>query len=146
MGTQQLDIDPGLAVKAFGKATAYQRAEIAVTRLIFAEEDEVPCLGVQLVDPVKPGPGCHVDLAADDGLDPPGLAGLVKIDHPVHHPVVGDGDGGLPQLLGTLHQSAYPAGAVQQAVFRVHMEMDKGHAVTSYRFFGANRNDIFLSR
>ena len=67
---------------------------------------------VHLMDPVEAGPGGHIDLAADDGLDALLLGCPVKIHRPVHDPVVGDGHGGLPQGLGPGHQAVNPAGAV----------------------------------
>ena len=81
----------------------------------------MPGGAVQLVDPVEAGPGGHVDLAADDGLHPGGLAGPVEVDNAVHHPVVGDGHGGLAQGLHPLDELFDAAGPVQQGVFGVEM-------------------------
>ena len=114
---QQLPVHAGLAVKALGEAPADQGGEVAVARLVPAEQDEMIGAVVDLVDPVEPGPGGHIDLAADDGLDALGFRRLVKVHRPVHNAMVGDGDGRLAQLFGPGHQAGDPTGPVQQAVF-----------------------------
>ena len=80
-------------------------------------------LGVELMDLVEAGPALrgHVDLAADDGLDALHLAGPVKVDGAVHDAVVRDGTGGLAHVFHDLRQVLDTAGAVQQAVLRMHM-------------------------
>ena len=85
--------------------------------------------GVKLVDLLKAGaaPGGHIDLAADDGLDPRLPAGPVKVDCPVHDAVIGDGYRVLPQLLHPLDQQGNAAGPVQQGIFGMDMQVDKGH-------------------
>ena len=92
-------------------------------------------MGVVPVQPVllvRHAPGGHIDLAADDGLDSGGLAGLVEGHRAVHDPMVGDGDGGLTHVPGGLRQLVHPAGAVQQGVFRMHMQMNKSHSGVSF--------------
>ena len=125
---QQGAVDAGLVVEALGKAPGDHIDEIAVADLVFAQQDEVVGGGIQPVDLIEAGAGGHIDLAADDGADALLFALLVEIDDAVHHAVVGDGDGRLSQLPGALHQSLDAAGAVQQAVFAVDVQMDKiGH-------------------
>ena len=60
-------------------------------------------LPVERVHLVKTRSGRDIDLAADDGLHARCLRRLVKVDRAVHHAVVGDGDGVLPQLLDPVH-------------------------------------------
>ena len=109
---EQLPVHPGLAVKTLREAPADQGGEVPVPLLVPAQEDQVIGAVVHLMDPVEAGPGGHIDLAADDGLDALLLGCPVKIHRPVHDPVVGDGHGGLPQGLGPGHQAVNPAGAV----------------------------------
>ena len=78
-------------------------------------------LAVEFVLLVKARARSDVHLAADDGLDALGLAGAVKVDHAVHHAVVGDGAGGLPHRLDELGEVADTARAVEQAVFGMDM-------------------------
>ena len=124
---QQLLVDAGLDVKALGEAAGDHVAQVAVALLIPAEQDEVAGGGVELVLLLEPGPGRHIDLAADDGLDSLGLAGLVEVHRPVHDAVVGDGHGVLPQLLHPLHQPRDAAAAVQKTELGMDMQMDEGH-------------------
>ena len=109
---EQLPVHPGLAVKTLREAPADQGGEVSIPLLVPAQEDQVIGAVVHLMDPVEAGPGGHIDLAADDGLDALLLGCPVKIHRPVHDPVVGDGHGGLPQGLGPGHQAVNPAGAV----------------------------------
>lgn len=68
----------------------------------------------------------HIGFDADDRFDPPGFAGAVKLDNPVHSPVVGEGDGGLVQRFGTGDQIINTAEAVEQGVFAVDVQVDEG--------------------
>ena len=122
---QQPLVDSGLQVEAVDEGPGYEVAEVAVARLVFTEQHQVPGLVVDAVLPVLHGTGGNIDLAADDGLHPRRLGGLVEGDGPVHDPVVRDGDGLLAQLLEALHQPFDAAGAVQQAVFTVYVQVNE---------------------
>ena len=124
---QQRLVDAGLDVKALQEALGDQIAEVAVAHLVLAQEHQMVGRAVQLVDPVGHLPRGHIDLAPDNRLHALGLAGAVEIHRAVHHPVVRDGHGGLPQLLDVLRQPLNPARAVQQAEFGMDMQVDKGH-------------------
>ena len=121
VGPQQLHIHPRSAVKALHIGHGHQIAEVAVPRLIFTQQHQVAGGAVQLSGVVEPGPGCHIHLTADDGLDARPQAGPVKVHSAEHHSVVGDGHSLLPQLLDPLHQLLDAAGPVQQGVFRMYM-------------------------
>ena len=82
---------------------------------------------VQLLDPVEAGALGHVDLAADDRADAALFGGLVEIQNAVHVAVVGDGHSLLPQFLGAVQKALNAAGAIQEAVFGVDMEMGESH-------------------
>ena len=120
---EQVQVDPGLDVKALQIALGHHVAEVSVALLIPAQQDQMVVAGVELVDLLEPGtpPGSHVDLTADDGLNPSRLAGSVEVDHPVHAAVVGDGHRLLAHLLHPLHQLLDTAGAVQQRKFRMQV-------------------------
>ena len=126
---EEVHVHPGSDVEALQVGHADHVAEVAVALLVPAEEDQVAALGVQPVDLVRappPGRG-HIDLTADDGLDPLPLAGPVEVHRAVHHAVVRDGHGALPQLPHPLGQTVDAAEAVQEAVLGVDVEMDKAH-------------------
>ena len=120
---QQVHVDPWLDVEPLQIGLGHHVGEVAVALLVPAQEDQMAGLRVQLVDLLEPGaaPGGHIDLTADDGLDARRLTGLIEVDHPIHHPVVGDGHRLLPQVLHPLHQFLDAAGPVQQG--KLCMEM-----------------------
>ena len=138
---QELLIHAGLGVKALHEGGGHHLAEVFVARLVFAQQDQM-VVAVDLIDFIKAGAGGNIDLTADDGLDARFLGRLVKLYAPVHHAVVGAGNGGLTALLHPVHQLVDAAGAVQQAILRMDVEVDKvspllvvfagfGHAVSS---------------
>ena len=120
---QQVQVDAGLDVKALQERLRDHVGEIAVALLIPAQQDQVVEGGVELVDLLEPGPAPwgHIDLTADDGLDPRLPAGPVKVDHPVHAPVVCDSHRVLSDLPDPLHQLLDAAGAIQKGEFRMQM-------------------------
>ena len=84
----------------------------------------VPVQGMLLL---PQGARRHIDLTADNGLDAGRLAGLIEGHRAVHHAVVRHGEGGHPQLPGALSHPVDAAGAVEQGIFGMDMEMDKAH-------------------
>ena len=67
----------------------------------------------------------HVELGAEDRLDPRFLGGEVEIDPAEKVAVVGERDGRELEVLGLLDQLLELGGAVEQAVLRVHVEVDE---------------------
>jgi len=65
----------------------------------------------------------HIHLAADDGLHAGLFCRLVELNGSVHYTVVGKGDGGHVQVGGPFHHLLHAAGAVQQAVLGVVVQM-----------------------
>lgn len=127
MPAQQVQVNAGLDIEPVHKGLAHQVRQVPVSRFVFAQQHQVPGLRVQLIGFVQPGPPGHIHLAADDRMDALGLAGPVKVDGAVHNAVVRDGHRRLAQLLHQLRQVPDAAGAVQQAVLRVDVQMGKGH-------------------
>ena len=77
-----------------------------------------------------------VGFVADDGIDAVGGAFLVKLDRAEEIAVIGHGDRVHAERLGQLHQLRHAARAVEQAVMRVAMEMNKrsiGHDARSFK-------------
>src|SRR5580704_15542562 len=66
-----------------------------------------------------------IDFAADDGFDALVAGGLVKINGAIEDAVVGDGKSGELEFVGTLHEPVEPAGAIEQGILGVQVEMDK---------------------
>ena len=73
----------------------------------------------------QPAARRDIHLAADDGFDALFARGLVKINRAVEHAVVGDGERGEFQFMGLVHQPVQPAGAIEQRILGVQMEMNK---------------------
>ena len=121
---EQLLINAGLGVKPLGEGCGDHLDEVLVAGLIFAQQDQM-VVAVDLVDLIEPGASGNVDFAADDGLDARFSGRFIKLHTAVHDTVVGAGDGRLPALLHAVHQLVDAAGTVQQAVFRMDMEVDE---------------------
>ena len=120
---QQIQIDPGSYIKSLYKGLAHHIGQVAVTRFILAQQYQMSGFGVILVYLVKSGTGRHIDLTADDRVDPLCLAGPVKVNSAVHHTMVGNGAGGLAHLFDAPGQVTDAAGAVQQAILRMDVKM-----------------------
>ena len=123
---EQLLVHPGLAIKAFGPGPGNHGDEVLIALLVFTEKHQVAVLAVHAALDCA-GTGRHIDLTADNGVNPPLLGGFIEVNDPIHGPVVGDGHRLLAQLFHPIHELLNAAGAVQQAVFRMQMKMGKGH-------------------
>src|SRR6185312_8248094 len=118
---QQPEVDVGLAplvaLEEAGRAELHQVAEALVAA---RQQREVVALvadrlGLHVVD--------QVGLEAQNRLDSRLLAGLVELDRPVHHPVVGEPDGRLAEGRRPLHEGVDLRGAVEQRVLGVDVQM-----------------------
>ena len=122
VGFEQVFVDARLGVEAFKETGRDHFDQVLVAGLVFAQQHKV-VVAVDAVDLVKAGAGGDIDLAADDGADARGNGGVIKLHTAVHDAVVGDGDGGLAQLLDAVEQFVDAAGAVQQAVLCVQVQV-----------------------
>jgi len=52
-------------------------------------------------------------------------SGIVELHRPIHHAVIGQGDGGSTVLGAPSAEIVDPTGAVKQGIFRVDVEMDE---------------------
>ena len=90
-GLQDLTIHPGPVIKSVHVAFGHDLHQILIALVILRQKDQMivpvlPSYGL----PVKPGTGGHIDLTADNGLDPRLFSRPVKIDHPIHGSVIRD--------------------------------------------------------
>ena len=69
--------------------------------------------------------GGHVQLQAHDGLDALVLGGAVELHGAAQRAVVGERHGGHAELVGPPHEVFHTAGAVEQRVLAVHVEMNE---------------------
>ena len=126
VSAEQLLVDPGLVVHALGIALGDQLQQVLVAGHVLGQQHEMVARAAGIA--VVAAAGRHVDLAAEDGLDPGLLGRVVKNQRAVEVAVVGDGRGGRAEGGGGLDQIADADGPVEEAVFGVAMQMDEiGH-------------------
>ena len=121
---QQFLVHPGFGIKAFQKTRADHLDQVLVACFVFAKQHKM-VVAVDAVDLIKAGAGSNIHLTADDGFDACRNCGIVELHAAIHNAVVGDGHGGLAQLLDAVEKFVDPARAVQQAVFGMQMQMGK---------------------
>ena len=133
VGLQQFHIHPGLAVKSMQKGLRNQIAQVFVACSVFAQQHQMVGVVVNTVNTVRHPAASQIDLAPDNGLDPGGLGGLVKINAAVHHTVIRQGNGTLAQLFHPVHHAVNAAGSIQKAVFTMDMQMYKAHVTPPWK-------------
>ena len=121
----EIVVHAGAVIEPPRERLAHQGHQVPVARFVLAQQNQMAVFPGQgaLVLHV----GTHVYLAPDHGMNTGVLARLVKLHRAVQHAVVGDGAGVHAQLLHALDQLLDPARAVQQAVFRMQMQVREGH-------------------
>ena len=113
-------------MQSFQEAGGGELHKVAIADVAGREQREVVAL-----DAARSPRGVvvhHVDLAAEDRLDVVLRACLVQLHHAVHDAVVGETEGRLVELGGSLCQILDPACAVEQRVLGVDVQMGAGLA------------------
>ena len=118
-------IRPGLMEIAFRPCLRADLDEILVALIIFCQKDQMSQLLLLALGPLETAPPGHIDLAAQDGLDPLGHTFFIEIHSAIHDAVVRDGQRRLPHVLHMGHQLLDAASAVEETVLCMHMQMDK---------------------
>ena len=131
---QQLFVDPRLGIEALRPRLADHGDQVAVALFVFAKQHQVMPLCVEPARFVEPAARGHVAFAADDRLDAGLFGSLIKLDRAEHGPVVGHCHGRHTLFLHVVHQTRDAAGAVQQAVFGMQMQMGEWHSGASFLF------------
>lgn len=67
---EQFPVHPRLRIEPFRMGQGHQLNEILVPDGVFTQQHQMVSLVVKPMYLVEPGAGRHVDLAADDRLDP----------------------------------------------------------------------------
>ena len=121
---EQLHVDVRLAAReALEEAGRGELDEVGEAGVALGQQGQVVALVADLLlDRVAVVD--EVGLEADDRLDPVLAAGLVEVDGAVHHAVVGEAERGLSELRGAGRHRVDLAGAVEQRVLAVGVEMD----------------------
>ena len=120
---QQLVVDARLVVEALEEGAARELHEVAVPLVVLGQERHVHALLVGPAGAVETGAGRVVALHAQHRVDALRLALAVELDQAVQHPVVGDGEGRLPEGGGLLDDLFDAGGAVEHGVLAVDMEV-----------------------
>jgi len=123
---QDLLVDAGLVVHALHLADRAQAHEVQVALVVGGEQRQVVRIAVDPSLAQEARAGRHVDLAADDRLDPGVLARLVEVDGAVHDAVVGEADRRHLELGRPRHHGGDAARPIEQRVLGVVMEVDEG--------------------
>ena len=124
VAAEQLPVGAWLVVVAFEIGSRRELDQVLVAGLVARQQREVR---VALLDAgAAVAVRGDVELEPDDGLDPLVLGGAVELDRAAERAVIGERHRRHAQLLGPLDQLADPAGAVEQRVLAVHVEMDEG--------------------
>ena len=131
MVAQQIQVDARLDIEPFHIGLRHHVGKIAIACFVLAQQHQMAGFGIKFMHLIKAGTAGHIDFTADDRMDALRLTGTVKIDGAVHDAVVRDRHRRLPHLLDQLRQVTDTAGAVEQAIFRMNMEMCKRHTVYS---------------
>ena len=126
MARQQLHVDvrlpPREALEEAGRGELDQVAEAGVAG---GQQGQVVALVADLLGD-RAAIVDQVGLEPDDRLDPMLATGLVELDRAVHHPVVGEPEGRHSQLRRAGGHRVDLAGAVEQRVLAVGVQMGDG--------------------
>ena len=127
MGGENLLVDPRNIVIAFQEGDGGHANEVAKSGAILGEQGEVKA-GVAAAAgfPVGAFAGGHISFVTEDRIDARGPAFLIKLNSPVEVAVIRESQGVHPQLFGARNQLGNSAGAVEQAVMTVAVQMNEG--------------------
>jgi hypothetical protein len=121
---QQLHVDVRLAAApALEEPRGGELHQVAKALVTGREQGEVVALPPDLIAPAVVD---VVGLEPEDRLDPVLAAGLVVLDRPVHDAVVREAEGRLPICGGPLGEGIDLAGAIEQRVLGVDVEVGGG--------------------
>ena len=119
--------DAGLAVEAVERGLGGDADEVAVAFFVLGEDEEVVVVVAFAGGAVVFVFG-DVELAAEDGLDAFFFGGVEEVDGAVDVAVVGHGDGLLAEGGDAVDEFVDVAGAVEEGVLGVEMEVGEfGH-------------------
>ena len=126
MMTQQVIINTRFIIVAVNKGLTGQKHEVFIPLLVLSQQDQMPIFPVFPAFFNRISSGGHISLNPQDRLYTFSQTSPVKINDPIHDPVICNGHSCLSQFLGPAHQFFNAAGSIQQAVLGMHMQMHKG--------------------
>ena len=129
---QEVFVHTRPVVESLGEGQADHVDQIAVSLLIFAQQNQMIWIVVLSVHFVETGARRDIDLTADDRLDARPLGRSIEIHHAIHHAVIGDRNRVLSDFFQMVHHTGNPVRTVQQTELRVYMQMGKTHVSSSF--------------
>ncbi len=136
---QQLQVHARLApVQALEEAPAGQLGEVLEALVGGGEQREVVALDLAVAEAAVVD---VVGLQPEQRLDAVLAPRLVELHRAVHHAVVGEADGGLAERGGALRQRLDLAGAVEQRVLGVDVQMRDGRRAHGEGTLGGAADD-----
>ena len=124
---QQFLVHARFVIIALQMRGGRQPDQILVTRFVLGQQAQmmigVPAAAARFL--FQAAARRDINLAADDRFDALLPRRLVKINRAVKDAVIGDGQGGELQFARLLHQPVQAAGAIEQRILGVQMQMNK---------------------
>ena len=127
VGRERRDVGARLVVEALEVRVGDELEEVGVALRVFRDQAHVieTLFAFDARGLFEARALDEIDFAADERLHAFGFGGVEKIDRPEQHAVVGQRHGGLAQLRHAADQAVDAAGAVEQAVVAVDMQVDE---------------------
>ena len=124
---ERFEVCARFVVKTFEVRVGDELEEILVTSEIFCQQSHVVIVFTVLgfTGFFEAGTFDDIDLASDEWLDAFAFGGIVELDCAKHVAVVGKSQGFHAHVTCTLHKTINTAGAVEQAVVGVDVEVDE---------------------
>ena len=131
VGSQHLVIHTRFIIKSLDKALGDDLHQILIAGIIFRQQNHmiIAILAASRL-PVKTRSGRHIDLTADDRLDPIFSGCPVKINHTVHDTMVRNGHAVHTKFFRPVNQLFDLTGTIKQTIFRMNMQMRKCHTAS----------------
>ena len=127
---QQVQIHPGLVIIAFGKGTADDLHQVGIAGIVLRQQDQMIVSVIsRVLFPVKAGARSHIYFTAQNGPDPFGFTGPVKVNDTIHHAMVRDGRAVHSQGFDLADILLYFVGTVQKRILCMDMKVGKGHGL-----------------
>ncbi len=123
---QVLFVHAGLIIESFELRSSGYLEQVVITDVVFSQKGNVVRSPIFLGVSLGHAAGGNVHLGTDDGLYPLFLSCLVKLNGSIHSSMVGDRQGWHAKLLGPVNQMSHPSQAIEQGVFAMHVEVNKG--------------------
>ena len=123
--SQKLLIHPRLIIKAFRVAEGNQLDKVLVSFVVFGQKDKVIVAHALPAVFFKPASRSHINLAAYYRFYARFIAGFIKVHNSEHSSVIRYGKAFHAKLGGSFNKVLYFCRTVQEAVFRMNVQMRK---------------------